>query len=229
MYKLVNSKGFTVTWFFLSFLMLFYTSYLNFSLSLLFLLTFLDGISDIWLEHFYSMGISKRLTVCNAFANLLGITVQFAYGLYGGMVTSIIGFLLLSHKALTWDVNKDGRITSYRKQEFTLTTVGILIGIVVLGLFYGYFFRGSQPMWLIALNVLVFVLGTTARILLINGKVLAQHLYIARELIDLVIFIAMLSIGLAKGSFWIRLASILSSLIILFKALVNWTNHATKE
>ena len=210
--------------------MLFITSISSYSgLSVLFALTFLDGASDIFLEHFYSLGVSRGLTFYNCFANLLGIVVQFAYGLYGGMVTSFIGFLLLSHKTLTWDSRKDGKITKYKRQEFTLLSLGILIGVILLGVLYGYIFRGSYPLWLITLNVLVFVLGTTGRILLINGKSLSQYIYVVREFIELGIFISMLSLGLVTGSFWIRLASILSSMIILLKGVVNWSYEARSQ
>lgn len=230
MYSFVNSKRFTYSWFLFSFLMLFITSISSYSgLTLLFALTLLDGVSDIFLEHFYSLGISRGLTFYNCLANLLGIVVQFAYGLYGGMVTSFIGLLLLSHKTLTWDSRKDGKITRYKRQEFTLLSLGILAGIVSLGVLYGYIFRGDYPLWLISLNVLVFILGTTGRILLINGKSLAQYIYVVREFVELEIFISMLALGLATGSFWIRLASILSSMIILLKGVVNWSYEARNQ
>lgn len=230
MYKIVNSKIFTYSWFAISFSMLIYTSYIGYSgLTWLLILTFLDSFSDIWLEHWYSKGISRRLTAYNCFANLLGIVVQLSYGLYGGAVTSMIGFLLLSHKTIMWDSRKDGNISYFRKQEVTIATIGIIAGIMVLGIVYGFLFKGEQPFWLVTLNVLVFVLGTCGRILLINGKVQAQYIYVAREFVELAIFVSMICLQLTADSIWIRFASILSSLIILFKSIVNWRHKANKN
>ena len=144
-YKFVNSKSFTYTWFMLSFLMLFVTSYIGFDgFTWLFVLTFIDSFSDIWLEHWYSLGISKKLTTYNCFANLLGVVVQLSYGLYGGAVTSMIGFLLLSHKTLTWNDRTDGRISHFKRQEITLATIGVIVGIIALGLLYGVLFKGNN-------------------------------------------------------------------------------------
>lgn len=230
MYKIVNSKIFTYSWFTISFAMLLYTSYIGYSgLTWLLILTFLDSFSDIWLEHWYSKGISRRLTAYNCFANLLGIIVQLSYGLYGGAVTSMIGFLLLSHKTITWDSRKDGNISYFRKQEVTIATIGIIAGIMVLGIVYGFLFKEEQPFWLVTLNVLVFVLGTGGRILLINGKVQSQYVYVVREFVELGIFISMITLQLTADSIWIRFASILSSLIILFKSIVNWTHKANEN
>lgn len=230
MLKFVNSKRFTYTWFTLSFLILAITSVKTYqAFTWLFFLTFLDSFSDIWLEHFYSLGVSRKLTAYNCLANLLGIVVQFSYGLYGGAVTSTIGFILLAHKTLTWNNQTDGKITKFKKEELTLTAVSILLGIVVLGLIYGYFFLGEQPVWLMSLNILVFILGTLGRILLINGKSQSQYVYVIREIIELGIFIAMITLGIGSGSFWIRLTSIVSSLIILFKGVINWTYQSNKN
>lgn len=192
-------------------------------------LTFLDSFSDIWLEHFYSLGISRKLTAYNCLANLLGIVVQFSYGLYGGAVTSSIGFILLLHKTITWNYQVDGKITKFKKEEVTLMSISIFVGILVLGLIYGYLFLGEQPVWLMCLNILVFVLGTGGRILLINGKSQSQYVYVVREIVELGIFIAMVVLGIAADSFWIRLASIVSSLIILFKGVINWTHSSEKD
>lgn len=230
MYQFVNSKTFTYTWFFLSFLMLFVTSWIGYDgLSWLFVLTFLDSFSDIWLEHWYSLGISRRLTTYNCFANLLGVIVQFSYGLYGGAVTSMVGFILLSHKSITWDDRKDGRISHFRRQEITLATIGVFLGVVALGIIYGVLFRGEQPVWLVCLNVLLFVLGTGGRILLINGKMQSQYIYVVREFVDLIVFLSMISLHLTSDSLWIRFGSIMSSLIILFKSVVNWSHKANEE
>lgn len=229
MVEFVNSKKFTYTWFGLLFLMLTITSITSYQgLTWLFVLTFLDSFSDIWLEHFYSLGISRKLTAYNCLANLLGIVVQFSYGLYGGAVTSSIGFILLVHKTLTWNYQVDGKITKFKKEEVTLMSVSVFVGILVLGLIYGYLFLGEQPVWLMSLNILVFVLGTGGRILLINGKSQSQYVYVVREIVELGIFIAMIVLGIASGSFWIRLASIVSSLIILFKGVVNWTHNSNE-
>lgn len=221
--KFVNSRTFTYSWIVFSLLMLGFTAFSSYKgFSLIFALTLVDGLTDIYLEHHYSIGVTRKLTFVNLCANLLGVVVQSMYGLYGGAVTSFIGFMLLSHKFLTWDSAKDGKVTSIRKQEVTLTTLGVLFGIIALSVIYGFLFRGSQPLWLVGLNVLVFFLGTTGRILLINGKVESQYIYLVRELTDISIFIAMILLGLASGSFWIRLSSHISSLIILFKGVVNW-------
>ncbi|HEM5111621.1 nicotinamide mononucleotide transporter [Streptococcus suis] len=223
MYQFVNSKIFTYTWFGISFLMLFLTSLIGYTgFTWLFILTFLDSFSDIWLEHWYSLGISRRLTLYNCLANALGVVVQVSYGLYGGAVTSMVGFFLLLNKTLTWDDTKDGRISYFKRQEMTITAISVFIGIVLLGIIYGRFFRGEQPIWLIVLNVLLFVLGTCGRILLINGKIQSQYIYVIRELIDLAVFFSMISLHLTSESLWIRLGSIISSLIILFKSIVNW-------
>lgn len=230
MVNFVNSKKFTYTWFCLSFLMLAITSVTSYqAFTWLFVLTFLDGFSDIWLEHFYSLGVSRKLTAYNCLANLLGIVVQFSYGLYGGAVTSSIGFILLLHKTITWNYQVDGKITKFKKEEVTLMSISIFVGILVLGLIYGYLFLGEQPVWLMCLNILVFVLGTGGRILLINGKSQSQYVYVVREIVELGIFIAMVVLGIASGSFWIRLASIVSSLIILFKGVINWTHSSEKD
>lgn len=227
MINFVNSKTFTYTWFGLSFLMLTITSVTSYkAFTWLFILTFLDSFSDIWLEHFYSLGISRKLTAYNCLANLLGIVVQFSYGLYGGAVTSSIGFILLLHKTLTWNYEIDGKITKFKKEEVTLLSISVFVGILILGLIYGYLFLGEQPVWLMCLNILVFVLGTGGRILLINGKMQSQYVYVVREIVELGIFIAMVALGIVSGSFWIRLSSIVSSLIILFKGVVNWTNNS---
>lgn len=227
MVDFVNSKKFTYTWFGLSFLMLAITSVKSYqAFTWLYVLTFLDSFSDIWLEHFYSLGVSRKLTAYNCLANLLGIVVQFSYGLYGGAVTSSIGFILLLHKTLTWNHNVDGKITKFKKEEVTLMSISVFLGILVLGLIYGHLFLGEQPVWLMCLNILIFVLGTGGRILLINGKVQAQYVYVIREIVELSIFISMLVLGTVSGSFWIRLSSIVSSLIILFKGVVNWTNSS---
>lgn len=148
-------------------------------------------------------------------------------GSYGVLTLDISSSLTPLFK--TWDSRKDGKITRYKRQEFTLLSLGILAGIVSLGVLYGYIFRGDYPLWLISLNVLVFILGTTGRILLINGKSLAQYIYVVREFVELGIFISMLALGLATGSFWIRLASILSSMIILLKGVVNWSYEARNQ
>lgn len=230
MYKFVNSKSFTYTWFALSFLMLFVTSYIGFDgFTWLFVLTFIDSLSDIWLEHWYSLGISRKLTTYNCLANLLGVVVQLSYGLYGGAVTSMIGFLLLSHKTLTWDEMKDGRISHFKRQEITLATIGVIVGIIALGLLYGVLFKGEQPVWLVGLNVLLFVLGTSGRILLINGKMQSQYIYVVREFVDLAVFVSMISSHLTSDSLWIRLGSILSSMIILFKSVINWSHQAKRN
>ena len=206
MYTFVNSKSFTYTWFGMSVFLLCITSYIGYTgLSLFFILTFISSFFDILLEHWYSIGVSKKLVIFNCLANALGIVVQAYYGLYGGMVTSTIGFMLLIHKTLTWDSRKDGKISYFK--------------IV---------FRGNQPFWLVGLNVLTFILGVGGRILLLNGKVQAQYLYIARELADLAIFISMISLNLTSDSLWLRLASIVSSLIILFKASINWAYEAKR-
>lgn len=206
MYTFVNSKSFTYTWFGMSVFLLCITSYIGYTgLSLFFILTFISSFFDILLEHWYSIGVSKKLVIFNCLANALGIVVQAYYGLYGGMVTSTIGFMLLIHKTLTWDSRKDGKISYFK--------------IV---------FRGNQPFWLVGLNVLTFILGVGGRILLLNGKVQAQYLYIARELADLAIFISMISLSLTSDSLWLRLASIVSSLIILFKASINWAYEAKR-
>lgn len=206
MYTFVNSKSFTYTWFGMSVFLLCITSYIGYTgLSLFFILTFISSFFDILLEHWYSIGVSKKLVIFNCLANALGIVVQAYYGLYGGMVTSTIGFMLLIHKTLAWDSRKDGKISYFK--------------IV---------FRGNQPFWLVGLNVLTFILGVGGRILLLNGKVQAQYLYIARELADLAIFISMISLSLTSDSLWLRLASIVSSLIILFKASINWAYEAKR-
>lgn len=230
LYKFVNSRKFTYSWFAISFLSLFITSFLSYkTLTLLFLLTFIDSLSDIFLEHWYSLGISRRLTYYNCLANLLGIIVQFCYGLYGGAVTSFIGFVLLAHKTYTWDIEKDGKISHLKRTEVTITTIAIFLGIVALGVLYGIVFVGNQPAWLVALNILVFILGVTGRILLINGKAISQQIYIVREFIDFSIFISMVTLGLTTESFWIRLSSIISSFIILWKGLINWSYEADKN
>lgn len=227
MYQFVNSRKFTYTWFALSFFLLFLTSYISFDgMTWLFALTFLDSFSDIWLEHWYSLGVSRRLTAYNCLANLLGVIVQLSYGLYGGAVTSFIGFLLLSHKTLTWDSQKDGNISHFKRQEVTVATIGILFGVIILGILYGMVFKGEQPAWLVCLNVLLFILGTGGRMLLINGKMQSQYVYIVREFIELVIFVSMVSLHLTSDSLWIRLGSIISSIVILFKGVINWSYQA---
>lgn len=193
------------------------------------MLTFLDSLSDIWLEHWYSVGITRKLTIYNCFANLLGIIVQFSHGVYGGAVNSMVGFILLFHKSITWDDTKDGRISCFRRQEITLSTSGVFLGIVVLGIVYGVLFKGEHPVWLVCLNVLLFVLGTSGRILLINGKMQSQYIYVVREFVDLMVFIAMILLNLTKVSFWMRLGSIISSFIILFKSVINWSYKANEE
>lgn len=229
MYTFVNSKSFIYTWFGMSVFLLCITSYIGYTgLSLFFILTFISSFFDILLEHWYSIGVSKKLVIFNCLANALGIVVQAYYGLYGGMVTSTIGFMLLIHKTLTWDSRKDGKISYFKRQETTLTIVGISLGIVILGIVYGIVFRNNQPFWLVGLNVLTFILGVGGRVLLLNGKVQAQYLYIARELIDLIIFISMISLSLTSDSLWLRLASIVSSLIILFKSSINWAYEARR-
>ncbi|WP_158255679.1 nicotinamide mononucleotide transporter [Streptococcus anginosus] len=229
-YKFVNSKTFTYTWFVISFLLLFLTSWKGYAgFTWLFILTFLDSFSDIWLEHWYSLGISRKLTAYNCLANLLGIIVQLSYGLYGGAVTSMVGFLLLSHKTFLWNDKKDGEISHFKKQEITITTVGIFIGLIVLGILYCTLFKGEQPIWLISLNGLLFVLGTGGRILLINGKTESQLIYVAREFVDLAVLISMISLQITNDSLWIRLSSVLSSMIILFKSNVNWLHYANDK
>lgn len=162
-------------------------------------------------------------------ANLLGIIVQLSYGLYGGAVTSMVGFLLLSHKTFLWNDKKDGEISHFKKQEITITTVGIFIGLIVLGILYCTLFKGEQPIWLISLNGLLFVLGTGGRILLINGKTESQLIYVAREFVDLAVLISMISLQITNDSLWIRLSSVLSSMIILFKSNVNWLHYANDK
>ena len=206
------------------------TSYIGFDgFTWLFVLTFIDSFSDIWLEHWYSLGISKKLTTYNCFANLLGVVVQLSYGLYGGAVTSMIGFLLLSHKTLTWNDRTDGRISHFKRQEITLATIGVIVGIIALGLLYGVLFKGEQPVWIVGLNVLLFVLGISGRILLINGKMQSQYIYVVREFVDLAVFISMISLNLTSDSLWIRLGSIASSMIILFKSVINWSYQAKRN
>lgn len=227
MYKFVNSKVFTYGWFAISFLLLGITSIQSYTtLTLLFVLTFLDSFSDIWLEHFYTLGVSRKLLAYNVLANALGIVVQFQYGLYGGMVTSMIGFLLLSHKVITWNATKDGKISHFKKEEMTIATIGIVGGVILLGILYGYFFFNQQPWWLMMLNIVVFILGTSGRLLLINGKAQSQMVYMVREIIALIIFISMVALSLTSGAIWMRLMSHVSSLIILLKGLVNWTHQA---
>lgn len=225
--KFVNSKAFTYSWIVLSLFMLAVSSTLSFrGITLLFVLTLIEGLLDVYIGHGYSLGISRKLTFINTVANFIGVVTKSMYGLWGGAVTSSIGFMLLVHKFLTWDSDTDSKISHFRKQEMTLARLGVLFGVVALSVIYGFLFRGNQPLWLVGLNVLVFFLGITSRILLLNGKVESQMLYLVLEFVNIGIFVSMLILGLASGSFWIRSATHISNLIILFKSIVNWQHGA---
>ena len=72
MYTFVNSKSFTYTWFGMSVFLLCITSYIGYTgLSLFFILTFISSFFDILLEHWYSIGVSKKLVIFNCLANAL--------------------------------------------------------------------------------------------------------------------------------------------------------------
>ncbi|HFH6820907.1 TPA: nicotinamide mononucleotide transporter [Streptococcus agalactiae] len=157
------------------------------------------------------------------------MVVQLSYGLYGGAVTSSIGFVLLLHKTLTWNTEKDGSISKFKREELTITTVMILFGIITLGIIYGYLFKDNQPIWLVILNIIVFCLGVTARVLLINGKTQSQYLYIGREFVDIGILIAMIQLNLANDNILMRFASSFSTFLILGKSVVNWEYEARKN
>ena len=78
MYIFVNSKAFTYTWFGMSLFLLCITSYIGYTgLSLFFILTFISSFFDILLEHWYSIGVSKKLVIFNCFANALGIVMDY--------------------------------------------------------------------------------------------------------------------------------------------------------
>lgn len=223
MYRFVNSNVFNYTWFILSLSMLGYTSIVGFNgWSILFVLTLIEAFLDIFIEYGFSKGISRRLLIYNGLSNLLGVLVQFSYGLYGGAVTSLIGFVLMLHKVVTWDSRKDGNISKFKREEFTIATVMILVGVLLLGCIYGFISKGSQPMWLVSLNVLIFCLGFTGRLLLINGKTLSQYIYVVRELVNIGILVAVVYLGLTEGNIFIRFASSISTLLILWKSVINW-------
>lgn len=105
----------------------------------------------------------------------------------------------------------------------------ILFGIITLGIIYGYLFKDNQPIWLVILNIIVFCLGVTARVLLINGKTQSQYLYIGREFVDIGILIAMIQLNLANDNILMRFASSFSTFLILGKSVVNWEYEARKN
>lgn len=164
-----------------------YYSYLQDQEVYLLITSFLGGVIGLLVVNFYAKGRGRLGSGLGVFGACFDTFNNYQFGLLGNVFVGIYCAILYAKGFFT--LGKKIKVTNITKTNLYVSTLIAIVGAVVIIFFGSSILPDNAPMWVIIMNIMVFIIQVLSQYLMVEGKAISWFGWIIANFINIALFL----------------------------------------
>ena len=228
LYKILKSKTWDIIWLIVGIVLVLWSAYYSYegSVNLLLVTSCVGGILGLVIVNLFANQKGKIASALGVVGAGFDTFNNYKFGLLGNVFVGVYCGILYLKGYFTLD--KEIEVTKVTRSNLYISVIISLVGAIVLYFYSGTILPENAPLWVIVLNIAVFLVQVISQYLMVEGKAVSWLGWILANFINIILQVYII-FQVNEPAAMIYLAMTIMYQLNSFKAAILWYGYGEEE